>query len=118
MKKILCSHTLIAKHACNQEILCTRLLPKEGESVWKFYYAVILCGHILLHYVLTMSCFCGPQFVFKYQTTLHIPHRHQLLTCVVCGHAFGLVVLVYSANTVPPLINILQLSPHSSSHSG
>ena len=114
-KTTLLTYTLIASLAHQT------LLLEEGERVWKLYYAVILRRRILMHYVLTIChVFVVHSFVFKYKTTLHIPHGHQLLTCVVCGHAFGLVVtvLVYSANTVPPLTNILQLTPHSSSLSG
>ena len=61
---------------------------------WKLYYAVVLCGLIWIHYALTNSCVCGPQYV--YQTTLHSPCGHQVQSCASLWTCIGLVVWVYS----------------------
>ena len=81
------------------------------------YYAVVPYMRWLnLDTIITFdqqSHFGGPQFV-HHATTLH---NHQLQsslrTCCLCQQ-IGLVVWVYSADTVPPLLN----NEHSSSTTG
>ena len=80
-------------------LACQTLLPKKGERVWlKLYYAVVLCGRISTHYVLTNS--------HVLWSTVCIPNHTTHTTWAPAAELYslrslyGLVVWVYSESLV------------------